>query len=141
MPALRHILRALLFALLFPALLVPSGLGMSVCFCAEMSSPRHAAIDVTSCCARPAAANDGETCARIGRNAQHSCEHCRHFQVDDREPSTPSKSSVESPLAFVPPAVLSVVLSTPRPAPFARRVFDANDLAPPGCTRNLLLRL
>jgi hypothetical protein len=140
MSLLHHTLRAILLALLLPALLVPSGLGLSVCLCSDMGSPSSAAA-VPSCCAERGAVTQDDVCPRIGREAGHSCEHCRHFQTGQRELSTPTNSSVQASLACLPAPIASLVFDAPRDMPFARRTFDKNGLAPPGSARLLPLRI
>src|SRR5882672_7669530 len=95
MSALQHTLRALLLALLLPALLVPSGLGLSVCLCSDMGTSSPAAA-VASCCAERGAATNDDACPLIGREAGHSCSHCRRFETGARDPSTPTNTSVHT---------------------------------------------
>lgn len=135
----RHSLRALLLVLLVPALLVPSGLGLSVCLCRDMWSGRAEPVEA-SCCTQRAAQQD-ETCPLLGRDGVHTCEHCVHFQTADRELAAPGNVAVHSPLAMLPLALAAVTLPAPRPVLIARRAFDANDLAPPGRSRSLPLRI
>ena len=140
MSLVRQTLRALLLALLLPALLVPSGLGLSVCLCSDMGRPSSADA-VPSCCAERGAVTQDDVCPRIGREVGHSCEHCRHFETGVREPTAPTNTSVHTSLACLPAPIASTLFDAPPAVQFARRAIDTRALAPPGSARHLPLRI
>ena len=129
--------RALMLALLLPALLVPSGWSLRVCFCAAMEAQAEAG----SCCSARAAASccDEETPAPQAGHHK-TCDACREFGADNRRLPPSLAAAPDVPLA----APCAVPVWTPVVAPLVATLEPlvlAHPAAPPDPLRSLPLRI
>jgi hypothetical protein len=100
MHAVTTIRRALMLLLLLPALLVPSGWSLRVCFCAAMSG---AAVEDDACCRKEAPPNCcGEESPAQEQGDHSTCSECRTIAAGDRNlpPSLPTTPDVPPAIAF-----------------------------------------
>ncbi len=104
--------RALLLALLLPALLVPSGWSLRLCFCAAMSG--QAATEQESCCSKLAAKSCCDAPSSTAAAGEHrECRDCKRFGADNRAlpptlatpPDVPVVLAFEAPRWTMPEAV------------------------------------
>jgi hypothetical protein len=144
-----RILRALLLALVLPALLVPSGWSAHVCLCGMFSGP----LEAETCCVPEIRPEPERSCCSAGAEERESlpteggsaCSHgdgancCRLVEAEHVELAWTAAESVKLPL-LAPEPVLELLPPLPQPL---RRIERAatHSLAPPRASTPLPLRI
>jgi hypothetical protein len=139
MVAVRRLARALLLALLLPALLAPRGWAWQVCFCLAASDQ-----GASSCCVAletvPSAQKSSIACCAptsddTSETGCGDCGDCRSFDAGNRALQT-SPGVPELPTAL--PIEHLVALGSPMALPAYGRTLASRGLAPPGAPPRLL---